>query len=118
LSIGVFRKANSSGLGNALQSSGDVDAIAHEIAIALLDHIANVDANAKLNAPLRREASVSLDHSVLNFDGAAHGVNYAAKLNDASVASALNYTPMMHGYCRVNQVATERAQPRQCPILV
>jgi hypothetical protein len=77
-----------------------------------------VDANAKLNAAIWWKASISFDHAVQHFDGAAHGVYDAAKLNDSSIAGALHYTPVMHGDCRVNQIAAERSQPRKCPILV
>ena len=57
-------------------------------------------------------------HSVLHFDGAAHGVDHATELDDASVAGALNHTPVMDGDCRVNQIAAERPQPRQYPVFV
>ena len=44
-----------------------------------------------------RKASVALDHAVLHLDGAAHGVNHAAKLDDAAVAGALHHAAVMHG---------------------
>ena len=59
-------------------------------------------------SPLRQHAA----------NGATHGVYNAAKLNDSSITGALHHTPVMHGDCRVNQIATDRPQPRQCPILV
>ena len=40
--------------GDPFQSGGDIDAIAHQIAIAFLDYIAQMDANTKLNAALGR----------------------------------------------------------------
>ena len=95
LPIGVFRKTNGSGLGNTFQSGGDVDAIAHQVAVALLDHVAQMDADAELNAALRRKAGVALHHAVLHFDRAAHGVDHAAKLNDSSVAGTLHHAPIV-----------------------
>ena len=77
-----------------------------------------MDANAKLDATLWREARVSLNHAVLHLDCTANGIDHAAKLNDASIASALHHAPVVHGDCRVNQITTERAQPRQCSVLV
>ena len=77
-----------------------------------------MDANAKLDAALRRKAGVSLDHAVLHFDGTADCVNDAAELNETSVARALHDTSVVDGDSRVNQIATERPQPRQCPILI
>ena len=39
LSIGVFGEADRPGRGDALEPGGDIDAVAHQIAVALLDHI-------------------------------------------------------------------------------
>jgi hypothetical protein len=41
-----------------------------------------------------------------------------AELNETSVARALHYPPVVNGDGGINQIATERPQPRQCPILV
>jgi hypothetical protein len=32
---------------------GDIDAVAHEVAVALLDHIAHMDSDPELNPPIR-----------------------------------------------------------------
>ena len=77
-----------------------------------------MDADAKLDATLRRNAGVALDHAVLHLDGAAHGVDHAAELNEAPVAGALHHPPVMHGDGGVDQIAPERPQSRQCAILV
>src|SRR5271166_309493 len=37
LPIGVLGQTNRAGLGDALQARGDIDAVAHEIAVGLLD---------------------------------------------------------------------------------
>ena len=111
-------QTDGAGLGNAFQSRGDIDAIAHQIAVALLDHVAEMDADAELDAALGRKAGVALDHTVLHLDGAAHGVDYAAELNDGSIAGALDHAAIVDGDYRVNQIAPKRSQPRQYPILV
>ena len=82
LPIGVLGQTDRARLGDALQSRGDVDAVAHQVAVALLDDVAEVNADAKLDAPVRRHAGVALDHAVLHFDRAAHGVDHAAELDD------------------------------------
>ena len=64
------------------KSRGDIDAVAHQVAVALLDHIAEVDADAELDAALGRKAGVALDHAVLHLDGAAHGIDDASELNE------------------------------------
>jgi hypothetical protein len=40
LPIRLFGQTNGTGLGDAFQARGDIDAIAHQVAVALLDHIA------------------------------------------------------------------------------
>ena len=90
----------------------------HQVAIALLDHIAQMYADAELNAALGRKAGVALDHAVLHLDGAAYGIDHAAELNETSVTGALHYAPVMYGDGRIDQIAAERPQPRQCAILV
>ena len=118
LAIGVFGKADTARLGDAFQTRGDIDAVAHQVAVALLDHIAEMDADAELDAALGRKAGVALDHAVLYLDGAAHSVDNAAELNETSVAGALHHAPVMHGDGGIDQIAAERPQPRQRAILV
>ena len=52
-------------------------------------------------ALIGRNADVAFAGAVLHLDRAAHGINYAAKLNDASVAGAFDHATVMHGtICR------------------
>jgi hypothetical protein len=69
--------------------------IAHQVAVAFLDNIAEMNADAKLDTALGRQTSVALDHSVLHFDSAAHGIDDAPKLNKNAVSRPLNYAAMM-----------------------
>src|SRR5262249_57143088 len=80
LPIGIFGEADRARLGDTFQSRGDIDAVAHQVPVALLDHITEMDANAKLDATLGWNARVALDHAVLHLDSAAHRVDYAAQL--------------------------------------
>jgi hypothetical protein len=50
--------------GRKLAARGNVDAVAHQVAIALLDHVAQTDADAELDATLRRKTRVALDHAL------------------------------------------------------
>ncbi len=77
-----------------------------------------MNADAKLDAPVRRQARVALDHAVLHLDRAAHRVDHAAELDDAAVAGALDDAAVMHGDGRVDQIAAERPEPRERAILV
>ena len=118
LPIGVLGQTDGTGLGYSFQSRRDIDAVTHQVAVALLDHVAQMDADAELDAALRWKTGVALDHAVLHLDGAAHRVHHAAELDDASVAGALNYAAVMHGDGRIDQVASECPEPRQSAILV
>ena len=60
---------------------------------AFLDDVANMNANAELDAALRRKAGVALDHAALYLDGTTHGVDYAAELNDAPSPVRLTMRP-------------------------
>ena len=77
-----------------------------------------MDADAELDAPLGRKAGVALDHTVLHLDGAAHGVDHAAKFDKRAIAGPLHDAAVMHGDGRIDQIAPERPQSRQCAILI
>ena len=54
LPVSVLRKANRSGLSDAFQSGRNIDTVTHQIAITFLDNVAEMNANTKFDAPLRR----------------------------------------------------------------
>jgi hypothetical protein len=118
LAIGVLGQADRARLANTLQPRGEVDAVAHQVAVALLDHIAEMNANAKEDAPVLRHFGIALDHRALHFDREAHRIDDAAELDDAAVAGALDDAAMIHGDEGVDQVAAERPEPRQNSIFV
>ena len=97
LPIGVLGQTDRAGRGDALQPRGDVDAVAHQVAVALLDDVAQMNADAELDAPVGRHASIAFDHAVLHLDRAAHGVDHAAELDERAVAGALDDAPVMRG---------------------
>jgi len=94
-------------LGWPLQSRGDVDPIAHQIAVCLLDDVAEMNGNSKFYAPLRRQAGVALHHVILHLNGAAHGADDAAKLDEVSVTGTLDDTAMMRGDSGIDEVAAQ-----------
>ena len=77
-----------------------------------------MNADAKFDAFVECDARVAFDHGVLHFDGAAHRVDDAAELDDASVPCPLDDAAMMHGDCGINQIAAQGAQSRQSSIFV
>ena len=78
----------------ALQPRCDIDAVAHEVAIRLLDDVAEMNANTALDALVSRDACVALDHAGLHLDGAAHGVDHAAELDNAPSPVRLTTRPL------------------------
>ena len=118
LAVSVLGNTDRAGRSDPFQSRGDVDAVAHEVAVGLLDDVAEMNANPEFDAALRRQAGVALDEAVLHLDRAAHRVDHAAELDEAAVAGALDHATMMHRDGRINEVAAQRPESRQNAILV
>src|SRR5208282_1112532 len=118
LPIGVLGEADRARLTNAFESRGDIDAVAHQVAVGLFDDVAEMNGDAKFDPALRRDARVALDEAVLHLDRATHRVNYAAKFDEAAVPSALEHAPVMGGDGGVDQIATQAPEPRKRAILV
>ena len=118
LPVGVLGETDRTRLANAFKPRGDIDPVAHQVAVALLDHVAEMDADPKFDALVGRDLSVALDHRPLDFDGAVHRVDDAAEFDDAAVAGALDDAAMMHGDGRVDQVAAKGPQARKNLVLV
>src|SRR5580704_9345672 len=77
-----------------------------------------MNADAELDAAIFRHADVALDHAALHLDGATHGVDDAAELDEAAVAGAFDDTPVMRSDGGINEIATEAPQAGQGAILV
>ena len=118
LTVRVFGKADRAGRGDAFEPGGDIDSVAHQVAVALFHDVADMDADPELDATLRRQSGVALDHAMLHLDRAAHRVDRAAEFDQRSVAGALDDATVMHGDRRVDEIASQRPQPSQGPILV
>ena len=77
-----------------------------------------MDADAKFNPALGRQAGIALGHSVLHFNGAAHGVHHAAKLDEAAVACALDDATAVRVDGGIDQITAQPSQPRQRALLI
>ena len=95
LPVGCLGETDSAWLGDALEPRRDVDAVAHEVAVALLDDIADMDADPELNAPVHRNIGVAHRDGCSHFDGAAHGADDAAELDERAVAGELYGAALM-----------------------
>ena len=86
LTRGALGQANPGGPGDVLDPRSDIDAVAHQTAVGLFDHIAQMNADPKFDAAVLRRARVALDHRVLYLRRAAHSDDHAAKRDDRAVA--------------------------------
>ena len=68
------------GSASAFQPRRDVDAVAEDV-VALDDDVADIDADAKLDAPVLGDVGVALGHAALHLDGAAHGIDHAGEFD-------------------------------------
>ena len=116
--IGVFRQADRPGQRDPFEARRDIETVAREVAVALLNDIAEMDADPKFDALVGRDLSVAFDHRPLDFNGAVHRVDNTPELDDRAVAGALDDASAMGGDSRVDQIAAEAAQARKCPVLV
>src|SRR5262245_49268966 len=96
----------------------DVDAVTHQVAIAFLDNVAEMNADTKFDAPLRRQTGFALDHQVLNLDAATNSVDDTAKFHEDSIAGWLHDASVVDGDRRIDQVASQGTQPCQRAVLV
>ena len=96
LPVGLLGETDRAGFGDAFQPRSDIHAVAHEIAVTLLDHVAEVDADPKLDALFWGNAHVALGHAVLHLNRATYGIDHAAKFHERPIAGALHDPPVMH----------------------
>ena len=114
----MLGKTDRTRLGDALQPRGDINSVAHEVAVALLDHVAEMKADAKFDAAVGRQSRVALDKAGLHLDRAAHRVDHAPEFDDAAVAGALDDAAVMSGDRRIDEVAAEPTKSRERPLLI
>ena len=75
--------------------------------MACRSSVIRLSISSRSSVGLSASISVALDHAVLHLDGAAHGIDNAAELNDAPVAGALHHPTVVHGDGRIDQIASE-----------
>src|SRR5215831_6122602 len=104
-------------LGESFEARGDIDAVAVDIAL-VENHVAEVDADAKLDAPFHRHVGVALCHCLLDLDGATHRIDDARKLDEQPVAGGLDDAAPVLLDLRIPQLAPDRLQPGERAFLV
>lgn len=95
----------------------DVDAVAMDV-VADDDDIAEVDADAELDALFRRGRAIAGRHARLDRDGAADRLDRAGEVHQQAVAGAFDDASPMLGDARFDQRLEMRVEPVQRPFLV
>ena len=85
--------------GRIVKRTGDGVLIEFRSAIALLDHVAQMDADAELDATLRRKTRVALDHAILHLDCAANGIDDDLIGDSVNIAACLEGIADPGGIC-------------------
>ena len=97
LIIGRARQINTTGLGDSLQSRRHIDAIAHEVSIVLHDDVAEIDADAELDALVRRHSGTALSQAPLYFDRRTHRIHNRREFDQEAIPGSLDDAPAMLG---------------------
>jgi hypothetical protein len=67
---------------------------------------------------IRRQVAVAHAHALLYLYGTSHRIHQTRELDDDAVASRLHNPTTVFGNRRVDQLAPQQLQPRNCPLLV
>jgi hypothetical protein len=112
LIVDVAGDADAARLGEALEARRDVDAVAEDVAV-LEDDVADVDADAKADAPRFGLGGLALRHAVLDRDRALNRVDRARELDQGAVAGELDHTAVILGGERSRELDPVRLDPRE-----
>ena len=112
------RDDDAAGVGELLEPGGDVDALAVEVAIWLVHHVAEIDPDAEADPLGVRPLGLALCRPLLQQDGAAHGVDDARELDERAVAHQLDRTPPVLGDQRLHEFAAQCLQTGKRAVLV
>src|SRR6266704_5562050 len=86
---GIGGDADAAGRGEALETRREVDAVAVDV-VRRHDHVAEVDADAELDAAVLRQPGIAREDEPLHIQRAAHRIDHAAELDKSSVTGMLD----------------------------
>jgi hypothetical protein len=86
--------------------------------VLLNDHVAEVYANAELDALIRRDTRIALSHFPLDLCPAADGIRHARKFRQKAVAGVLNDPAPVLLDLRIDQLPKMGFEPLVRPLLI
>src|SRR6266478_8335851 len=111
------RDADAAGLGEGFEARRHVDAVAKDV-VFLNDHIAQIDADAELYPPRRRDVRVASRHPPLDLGSAQNRVGYVVELDQHAVAGGLYDAAAAPLDDRIDKLNTMGLETRERPRLV
>ena len=111
------RDADAAGLGEHFEPRRDVDAVAKDV-VVLDDHVAEIDADAELDPPRRRDVGVASRHPALDLGRAQHRIGDAVELDQHAVAGGLDDAALVLGDGRIDQLDPMGLETRERARLV
>jgi hypothetical protein len=111
------RNADAAGIGEALQPSGDVDAVAKNVAV-VQDDVADMNADPQFDPLGRRDIEIGAGHRQLDIDRATRGIDRAGKFRQHAVAGGLDDAAAMLGDFRIDQADPMMFELRERALLV
>jgi hypothetical protein len=117
LVVHYSRDAYTAWLGRRLETCRDVDAVAIDV-VVIADDVADVEADAEQDSPVRGHLRVALHHSALNVDRAAYCVDNADEFNQHAVASRLHDATAVLDNLRVHESLAVTFEVPQSPFLI
>jgi hypothetical protein len=113
LVCGGPRDEDATGLCQAFDTGSDVHAVTIDI-LAVDDDVADVDSYPKLDPFVFGAAGIVLANRFLDLDRAGDGIDRAGELDERPVAHQLDHATRMRGDRRVDDLAPQRLEARQC----
>ena len=111
------RNQDPAGIGQRFQPGRHIYAITEDVIPVDYD-VADVEADAEFDALVRRNTGIALDHTALNVDGAAHGIDHADEFHQHSVTGRLDDPAAMFGDLGVDQFLAMRLELAQRAFLI
>src|SRR6202022_401768 len=111
------RDTDAARFGERFEARRDIDAVAKDV-VFFDDHVAQIDADAELYPPRRRDVRVASCHPPLDLGSAQHRVGDAVELEQHAVAGGLDDAAAVLRDGGIDELDPMGLETRECPRLV